>query len=475
MIRNGLIGAVLLAAAGTAQPRVLPSTETTARYHIRWTQADFPRARVEAQLPSRDCTFGTSEKWASFFDGKDGWSQFVQGLTARDRRGKRLSVRAIGGGRWAVGSARRPCVARLDYLVDFSFGRKAWEAGNEQVAYLTDGAIYSTGLPLFVIGDPGPAAITVQTPNDWSFATPWDKVGLNSYGVDSQARLLENIFVAGRTYTESFAAGRFDVTVALLGLPDASADQIRTTFRALAPHLVEQFGDEDSGRYMIAVMRGPEDGESFADSFAVATANPLTADNRILWANHLSHELIHYWIGKAIAPPSESEDDFKWFTEGFTEYLANRTLLDTQIYSTVDFRARMARHFGNYLLTRQNPLFMETTLRAAGKKGWSNRPLIYSGGAALAFCADMKIRTASGGRSDLFTAMRTLYRAARTGTALSDSAIVEALSGAAGEDLSSFYNAYVGGKEPLPIEKCAAEAGMRAYVQGYDVFLEPAR
>lgn len=470
MIRKSVWAMLLLGWASMAQGQP-HGTIQHAQYRVRWSDADFPVARVEARLVSRDCTFGTAEKWASFFDGKDGWSQFVRGLSARDGRGRPMRVRALGGGRWAVGEARRPCLAQLAYAVDFSFGRKAWEAGNEQVAYLTDSAVYSTGLPLYVIGDDGPAEIKVEVPRGWNFATPWTRIGANAFRAADHRSLLENVFVAGRTYSESFAAGQFDVTVALLGLPDTSAEQVRRTFHAVAPRLVDQFGDDSAGRYMIAVMRGPEDGESFEDSFAVATENPLTADNRIVWANHLAHELIHYWIGKAIHPPSGEEANFKWFTEGFTEYLANQTLLDAGIYSPVEFNERMARHFGNYLMTRQNPFFMETNLRAAGQKGWANRPLIYSGGATLAFCLDTRIRKSSGGRKSLFTPLRALHAAGRSGAALTDAAIVEAMSSAAGEDLSGFFATYVAGTRTLPVAECAADAGMRANIQGYDVFL----
>src|SRR5690349_6030154 len=81
-----------------AQPAV-PS----ASYRIEWREADFPRAQVTARLRSKDCTFGTSRKWASFFDGDRGWSRFISNFAARDSRGRPLPVRVLPEGRWRVG------------------------------------------------------------------------------------------------------------------------------------------------------------------------------------------------------------------------------------------------------------------------------------------------------------------------------------------------------------------------------------
>ena len=154
-------------------------------------------------------------------------------------------------------------------------------------------------------------------------------------------------------------------------------------------------------------------------SFAVSTEHALSADNRIVWGNHLAHELTHYWIGQAIAPSSDNDDALKWFTEGFTEYLANRALLETRIIDPAEFRELMAHHMSNYLLTRENPFFMNTSLQDAGGKAWSNRPLIYSGGAVFAFCLDERIRKDSNRRKDLSTAMRDLFNEAEDGQKLS--------------------------------------------------------
>ena len=245
----------MLAFAAIAQP--------VQQYRVSWTAATFPTAHVRAVLSSDDCTFGTAAKWSDFFPGTNGWSQFIHDLSATDLDGHPLSVAELPNGRWKVGSSEATaCRVKLRYSVDYAFGRRQWQPGNEQVAYTTASAVYSTGLSLFVLGKEAPALVDVAVPKGWIFATPWQPAASSQYRVATHDSLLNNTFVAGRTFVRSFQGDRFKLTVALLGHPVSSADQVRIAFAKLAPSLVHVFGDGRNGRYMIVLLRGPEDGES---------------------------------------------------------------------------------------------------------------------------------------------------------------------------------------------------------------------
>lgn len=463
--------ASLATIACTCGAAVGPADHAKSEYLITWKTQSFPQAHVEAYLSSPDCTFGTSRKWASFFEGDAGWSRFISNLAAQDRSGRALPVHSLAAGRWKIGNSGKQCTVRLSYDIDFSFGRQSWSAGNEQVGYTLDNAVYSTGLPLFVISDDGPAEVSIRVPAGWQFATPWQPVSRSRYRVRNQSELLENTFVVGQNASQSFAAGQFTAQIALLGHPSSSASLFQETFSKLVSRLVNMFGDKREGRYMIVLINGPEDGESFDHSFAVATKYTPTSANQIIWANHLAHELLHYWIGKAIAPTHATRADYKWFTEGFTEYLANRALLDAGIYTQTDFDDRMSSHLGTYLLTRENPFFMKTSLTAAGNQGWHNRPLIYSGGATLAYCLDGYIRQASGNQRNLGTLVQHLFNRSQRGEPLTSAAFVEEASALTGASMDQFYEDYINGTKSLPVKKCAASQGITALVQGYDVFL----
>jgi predicted metalloprotease with PDZ domain len=331
--------------------------------------------------------------------------------------------------------------------------------------------VYSTGLALFVVGDEGETEVSVEVPRGWQFASPWEPVGRGRYRAVNHAALIDNTFVVGKSAVQAFTAGQFTVEVALLGQPASSAQALQSAFSRVAPRLVQIFGDDRKGRYMIVLIRGPEDGESYESSFAVATENAPTATNRIIWANHLSHELTHYWIGTSIAPTDDDDAKYKWFTEGFTEYTANLALFEVGVYSRADFESRMVRHFGTYLLTRENPLFMKTSLEAAGEHQWQNRPLIYSGGATLAFCLDSQIRRASRGQRTIADLLRRLFARSQKGEHFTSDAFVAETSKLTGVPMNKFYSDFVEGTKVLPIEECAVARNMTVLVHGYDVFV----
>jgi predicted metalloprotease with PDZ domain len=448
-----------------------PSATEAAEYTIRSTAGEFPTVTVVAHLRSKSCTFRTSDHWADFFpDDKRGWFRFISDVSAT-QSGKPVKIEAVDHG-FHVSSAA-PCELSVQYKVDFAFGRQQWPSGNEQVAYTDASAIYTTGLPLFLLDDDaGPSTIKFELPADWRVATPWEPIARDRYRARDREALLSNTLVFGRAFIQTFDAQNFHVTVALLGNLAPSATLVSSTFTALVPDFTDMFGDKSPGRYMVALIPGPEDGESYTDSFAVATSEAPTELNKIVWANHLAHELLHYWMGGKISSAESDTASLEWFTEGFTEYLANRALADENIYSEEQFLDRMGRHLGAYVMTRENPNFQKVTPIQSGAHKWANRPLVYSGGATIGFCLDGRIRKASGGKRSLRDVMRALYRAQTVDhKPLTLRAIANEASRAAGQSLDDFFKRHVEGTDALDLKACAADHGLVARVHNNDVFL----
>lgn len=456
-------------------------------YRVTWREG--PKAEVEAILYSPTCTFSTAPKWTSFFGDGRGWNRFHSKLRATDANGRLVAPvspsRETPGAPAEDGAHRfgdgGPCDLRLTYEVDFAFGRESWPAGNEQVAWVGESVVYTTGLPLFLRGgDDRPAEVEIVVPQGWSIATPWiafapRRAGAATrYSVAHESALLENVLVVGKIAPVTFRAGNLEVVAVLLGDLTAGLEPLRDVFTLLAPRLGELFHDGRSGRYLFAFLPGDEDGESYADSFGVSTRAVPTAENRIIWANHLAHELIHFWIGKGIRPAEADLDAMQWFVEGFTEYLANRTLHEVGVFDDRTYFDRLGRHLGYYLLTRQNPNFQNLSPAAAGAAKWKNRPLVYSGGVAIALCLDARIRADSTGRRGLDDLLGALADRAAQGERLTPANLLQAASAIAGTDLTAFFAHYVAGTDDLPIEAGARELGMRALVQGYDVFVDRA-
>lgn len=451
---------------------LIASAAEASDYTVRATAGDFPNVTVTARLRSKSCTFRTSDHWADFFPKeKRGWAQFFTSVSAM-QGDKPVKIEAgADGALHALGGAA--CELTIQYKVDFSFGRRQWPAGNEQVAYTDKSAIYTTGLPLFLLDDDsGPSTVKFELPGEWRVATPWDPISQDTYRVRDREALLSNTLVLGKASIKTFDAENFHVTLALLGDLGPAAPQVQGAFAKLVPDLTRMFGDKTPGRYMVALIPGPEDGESFTDSFAVATSEIPTELNKIVWANHLAHELLHYWMGGKLGPTESDKPSLEWFTEGFTEYLANRALADVHIFSEDQYLDRMGRHMGAYVMTRENPNFEKVSPVESGVHKWPNRPLVYSGGATIGFCLDGRIRKASGGKNSIRDVLSALYRIQLADhKPLTLRAIADEASRVAGTSLDEFFKRYVHGTDSLDLKACAADHGLVARVHNNDVFL----
>jgi len=439
---------------------------------VSWSEERFPTASVRARLQVVDGVVEMSDFWASFFEDPRGWASFVRGVAARDSAGRRLSVKAIRGSRWLIGGGYSGPI-ELTYDVDFEFARQQWPAGNEQVALVSGMSLYTTGLPLFIYSaTTARASVVIQVPDDWKVSTSWARAPANGYTATDRDRLLRNALAVGRYHAEEIAAGGMQLRIALLGPMAQSAEVIRQTFRAILDYFVTLFEDRSAGQFLMVVLPGPNDGEAYFDSFASSQPEVPTLANRLVWGGSLAHEFFHYWNGKRIDSDPEWRSERQWFSEGFTEFYANRALHDLGMIDGDTYLEVVSQSISMHLLWASNPYFADVTIKDAGTRKWPNRPGVYDSGFAVGFCLDGIIREQTGGARGLDDLMREMNRRfGRTGTHYRYEDVVEVASFVAGSDLSPFFQRYVTGKTPLPVPACAGRVGLDALVDGYHAYL----
>ena len=191
-----------------------------------------------------------------------------------------------------------------------------------------------------------------------------------TFRVPDRTRLLRNSLILGRFGTVRLEQGGIDLTLAL---PGDMADAEPIVSAALGGPLrryLEIFPGGPPGAYLMTFFyAAAEDGESFLDSSAFTTTQPVVADGAILWANFLAHELLHYWIGQRIRGADYPTS--QWLGEGFTEYLANLTLVREGIVDEPTFRRKAEKHVGNYLYYQWSSAFALPILEAGRQKGYN--------------------------------------------------------------------------------------------------------
>jgi predicted metalloprotease with PDZ domain len=199
---------------------------------------------------------------------------------------------------------------------------------------------------------------------------------------------------------------------------------------------------------VVLVPIADQGGEAYRQSFAYCHKDPSKA-NQAKWANTLAHEIFHYWNYARLRGADYAST--QWFQEGFTEYVANVTLVSGKVVDPAAFAAKLGEHV-------RNSRKLETTLEAIGThKG----PPLYSAGALVAFSWDVMIRNASGGRRNIGDFFRKLWRQTDGGSreyAWAD--IRAALQATADADWEGFYQAHIKGHDALPLDHVLPMAGL---------------
>jgi predicted metalloprotease with PDZ domain len=206
--------------------------------------------------------------------------------------------------------------------------------------------------------------------------------------------------------------------------------------------------------------------------------DPITIEDRILWTDLLAHEIFHHWNGGLLVPRDDEESS--WFTEGVTEYMANRTIIRTGLISQRLFLKKLEIHVGMYDYWMWAPPFQKSSIQSAVKDAGGdknvNRPAVYNGGVVAAFCLDTMIQKQTAGRNnleDLLRRMLTLYGI--TARQWSTDDLIHDTSEVAGTDLSSFFSRYIKSRERLPVKQCFADTGFDIALADYagEAFISP--
>jgi predicted metalloprotease with PDZ domain len=203
------------------------------------------------------------------------------------------------------------------------------------------------------------------------------------------------------------------------------------------------------------------------------TTKPPGSRGAIIWANTLAHEFFHYWNGIRISGGIENYSTTQWFAEGFTEYYANLALLRAGIVDDRLWLDKMEKHGSMYLLFKRGaPYPSDLTLADAGKDKWKNTPVIYDGGALIAFCLDTLIRKESDNHHTLGEVLKRMdeeFGSTQKPFSTADIAVVTKAS--TGVDVTNFIDSYVVGKKTVNVEEYFSWAGLNASTNQYELYL----
>jgi len=456
----------------------MSQTADTARYRIE-VPSDLASLHVTAEIPYAGGRVFVDSIQADHL--ARGWATFVRDLRATDGSGREIALAPIDStAAWSLPEGvAGPLV--LAYEVDLAFAHEPYPPGNEQAGQAFEDALYLVTKPLFVVSEAvGAAEVEFSLPEGWEAAAPWERTESSggtstSFRVSDNNSLLRNSLIVGRFGAIRLQEGGIDLTLALPGSMREAEALVGSALGGPLRRFLALFPGSPPGAYLMTFFyAAAEDGESFLDSSAFTTTQPVIPDGAILWANFLAHELLHFWIGQRIR--GEDYPTSQWIGEGFTEYLANLTLAREGIVDEPTFRRKAEKHVGNYLYYQWSSAFEAPILEAGQRKGY-NRFGVYDGGWVVALCLDARLRDGSAEARTFEDLIGALWEGfGRPGTPYRYEDVVATASDVAQEDLSACFAQHVAARETLPVEACLRTLGYTLYAKPYagEAYLAPA-
>jgi predicted metalloprotease with PDZ domain len=440
---------------------------TAEGYVIELERPDADDLRVVVRLPT-----DTHEVAVANWGGADhlpaSWSTFVRDLRAVDGDGLEVRVESTGQhGRWRLPKDARQPIS-LSYRVDLAYTAPGWPVGQEQAGWRSSTVLYSVTRPLFVGPDEWKdIAVRVDVPEPWSAHAPWPEAGSPGVflvpGVDE---LRNNAVVLGTPSVSTADHAQLSVRMILLD-EDADAAEILRVFDVVLAQYVKIFPETSRDIYQLTVMGSDvNDGEGFRNGATFTLDHPLRESSLVGWADLLAHEMSHYWNGRQVR--AADRPGHRWFSEGFTEFISNRSLVRAGILPSSYMLTKIEKNAGLYALYLHYRDDSSIGLSAAGQFAGLERLAVYNGGWLLAMCSDSIIREDTRGAHGVEELLGALYaRFASGGHRFTAAELGEVAREVGGAELVGLIETHVAGNEAIDLPTCLRRVGLGLVVSGY--------
>ena len=461
LVEPGAMGGATMNAAargGTAETTNLIAEHAPGKsvYKIKLMSLSPLKVSVSADMPINGRMLDMDNTYPADLPemAAKGWPALISHLSVRDAAGKKIEVASAGTRGWQLSDSLQTRLL-LSYEVDYSlFAASGWSSSLES-AFVDDSHAIIVGRSVFITTNQiDTIGVEIETPDGWNPVIPWlpDRASERSFTVVSRRDLTDNMLVFSKSKPDVVTAAGFRLQITSMGHWQPLRPLVRRVLDTIISREVRLMQYRGSEIYNVVLLPiADEGGNAFRQSFVYCYDGP-DQNNRGLWANTLAHEIFHYWNYARLKGADYAGS--QWFQEGFTEYVANLVTVKGQIIDSTAFIGTLSKHVANYhklTTTLENP-------------GTHKGPPLYSAGALVAFMWDVIIRKASGGERDIGDLFRNLMVQTDSGARkYSWADIRAALQATADGDWEGFYQAYIRGHEPLPLDKILPLAGLRLH------------
>lgn len=351
------------------------------------------------------------------FAGIDHLSERVYGLKIRDEAGVVLLPEIRGDGLYRLNAPERRRInihyeMRLERPLDPAQYALVSSLGVE-AGFLMPGDLLPRLCPdrAGVEGCDAPNRTRLQiiAPQHWRIATT-EKASGGFFEISDPRRAA---FFLGRLREKSVMVGPMSLRVAIAGEWAFGDEEVFELAEAIAREQAAMIGGATADAFVaLAPFPQPLTGlRSSAITLGRTVALMLNPNNDPAatfahYRRHLAHEMFHFYLPNAF----RIRENFDWFWEGFTRYIALLTLARLRLIGQREYLEAIGAEYEAYWL---NPLRNQVSLIEASPEKFANAAsydLVYRKGMLVAALYDLELRWQSGGRFNLIDVVRALYQ-----------------------------------------------------------------
>ncbi len=255
-----------------------------------------------------------------------------------------------------------------------------------------------------------PARLQITPPAGWRIATT-EKISEELFEIPDPRRA---VFFLARMREKTIAIGAMDVHMAIAGDWSFGDEEVFKLAEAIAREQAAITGGAEKGSFLITLapfsqpLTGLRSSAVTTGRTSVLMLNP-NSDAAATFAHyqrHLAHEMFHLYLPNAF----QIRENFDWFWEGFTRYVALLTLARLRLIGQREYLDAIAAEYEAYWF---NPLRNQVSLIAVSPEKFAsgaNYDLVYRKGMLVAALYDLELRWQSRGKLNVADVVRKLYR-----------------------------------------------------------------
>lgn len=449
----------------------------TSTYHLTINETDKKIIRVEAKFVLKDSILYMSPNGPV----PDRWVQYINELQLHDQNGNQLPVLQQKN-HW-ITSAEKGQPVNLSYRVSLTHSKQQWPGGIDGVAFTNDWGYFFTGRAIFIMNGENRSKINVNidTPENWRVSSPWKRSASNEniFELNSHQNLTESLIMAGQHKRLMISQDNLRLQFVLGG---EGIIQQQKRIKKLAQQTMNYYVKLMSGipitsarhgnTIMVAINEaGQVDGEVIGSHISMLLDPQSPPQQQMVGWFMFAHEFFHLWNGRTITVNGTKED---WFKEGVTNYYTLKALYQVGFINEQALTSVLNGLFYQRYQADSGLGTLSMREAASGFDKDNHWGLVYGGGLFAGIALDFMIRKNTNNKKSLDDLMRHLYKTyAGSGESYSTEDVLLAVNKLGGSNLGPFFEKYVYGSDPIPVEKYLSKAGYSVTIKNGQLIVKP--